>query len=114
MAISQGFYPQGLTQLVGLTGATAASSAIQISTAGIQGARLANLSTGNFFVAIGATTATAVLPLSSIGSTAVTSFPLRYNSEMYITTPPNAWISAISTATAVTGLLAVTPGIGNY
>lgn len=115
MASIQGFYPQGNTQLIGLTGATAASSAIQIGAgAGIQGMRLANLSTGNMYVSIGASTATAVLPLSSVGSTGVSSFPLRYNSEMYITCPPNPWISAISTATAVTALLAVTPGYGNY
>lgn len=101
------FQIQGGTLIVASTAASA-TAAVQPSTAGnIQGAFIQNLSTNDAYIAIGASTATAVVPTTA-GSSG--SFPLLQRTSKALTVPPNFWISAITTAGQAN--ISVTPGFG--
>ena len=103
------FQPQGNSLLVSST-VGSATAAVQTSSAGgIQGLRISNLSTNDAYVSIGASTATATLPTTTVPSTG-TGFVVMQRSAVTITAPPNCWLSAITSAGQAN--LVVTPGVG--
>lgn len=101
------FTPQGNTTRISATAASA-TAAIQPSTGYIQGLRCVNLSTNDAYLAFGVSTATAVAPTTAAGGNA--GIPLLQRTERMFVTPPNVWVSAITTAGQAD--VAVTPGTG--
>jgi hypothetical protein len=101
------FLTQGNTLIVAST-AAAATAAVQPSTGSIQGMRIVNLSTNDAYVAFGTSTATASVPTTASPSTGHQ--PILQRSERTFNTPPNVWVSAITTAGQAN--LAFTPGFG--
>lgn len=106
------FRPVGNTILI--VGTSVASLPVSPSSGGsMEAMRIANLSTDRAWVAIGKTTATAALPTTSAGAA---SFPIpavgNFGSVVVISTPPGAFVSAMTTAAAITCTLALTAGVG--
>lgn len=86
---------------------------VQLETAdGIQGAIVSNLSTNTMQVLIAQSSLTTMSTLSTASIAAGTGFILGPSKQFSVTLPPNAWISGMTTATSLTGILAVSPGIG--
>ena len=103
------FYPQGPTILIALT--TVGSAGVSPSSAsGLQGLKLDNMSTNNVFVRIAQTSASAaVLPTTAASQTG---FFVPYLASLTITTPPNPFVSALTTAVSLTAVMALTLGAG--
>ena len=106
------FRPSGATILI--VGTSVASLPVSPSSDGsMESMRLVNISTDYAWVAIGKTTATAALPTTSA---AAAGFPIppRGNNGcvVVISTPPGAYVSAMTTAASITCTLALTAGIG--
>ncbi|HQZ37128.1 MAG TPA: hypothetical protein PK020_22070 [Ilumatobacteraceae bacterium] len=89
----EAFRPMGNTTLIASTAASATIA--QPSTGHIQGCMLVNRSTNDAFIAIGVSTATAAIPTTSATAAGMC---LPKNTERFIKTPPNFYISAITSA----------------
>lgn len=107
--MSAAFYPQGPTILIALT--TVGSAGVSPSSAaGVQGLKLDNLSTNNVFAHIGITsTEVALLPTTAASQNGVF---IPYLASLTISTPPNPFVSALTTAAALTAVMALTLGTG--
>lgn len=100
------FLAQGLTSLVIAT--TTASTAYQFSTGSIQGCKiLIQGSSQHVFSAFGQTTATAVLPTTSVPANGM---PFQPNSDQTLSNPPGDFVSFITSSG--TANVFITPGIG--
>ena len=83
---------------------------VQVSTNYEQGYLLSNLSTVNMQVLVAQSSATTLSTLSTGGL--VAGIVLNGNQQITVSGPPNAWVSAMTTATTLTGTLAVSVGMG--
>jgi hypothetical protein len=102
------FLPQGLTQVIVL--GSSASPPLQISSGSVQGVRFRISGGVQCEIAIGTSTVSAEAGSSSA---VFDSFSFGTISLERMTVPPNAWISALTTGSTVTGTaLYITPGIG--
>ena|SRR3990167_5357642 len=102
------FYPQGPTILIALT--TVGSVAVcPSSAAGLQGLKIDNLSTNNVFLNVSSTGAVALLPTTAAGQTGMF---IPYLASLTITTPPNPFVSALTTGAALVSVMALTLGAG--
>lgn len=101
------FQPQGQTLILAST--LASATTVQPSTAGgIQGMMVTNLSTLDAYVVFSTTGIAAVAPTTAVPAVGHMAILQR---ETYIfTTPPNCYVSAITTAGQAN--LALTPGFG--
>ena len=87
-----------------------APTPVQVSSNGEQGYLLSNLSTVNMQVLLAVSNATTLSTLSTSGL--VAGLVLSGNKSITVSGPPNAFVSAMTTATTLTGVLAVTVGMG--
>lgn len=102
------FYPT-VTMFISLT--TVASSPVQPSTGGFQGMKLDNLSTNQVFMSLTASSTPAPVLATTTG--AVTGFLLPASAKNFVvTTPPNAWVQAMTTGATLTAIVALQPGFG--
>lgn len=83
---------------------------VQVSTNGEQGYLLTNLSTVNMQVLLAASSLTTLSTLSTAGL--VGGILLGSSKAITVSGPPNAWVSGMTTATTLTGVLGVSIGIG--
>jgi hypothetical protein len=103
-------FQPSVTQLISLT--TVASVAVQPSTGGWQGMKIDNLSTNNVQMLISVTSnPSAAVLATTTGATA--GFTLGANvKNLVVTTPPNAWVQALTTGAGLTAIVALNPGYG--
>lgn len=110
MSEMQAFRAQGNTSMVTLS-TTAASTAIQLTTAGEQTVRIAIIGTAGssaiVYLALGSSAASAAVPTSG---TPGTGFAMVVPSAETFTVRPNPYLSAVTTAGTV--LVFATPGDG--
>jgi len=101
------FRPQGQTLLLASTQASATT--VQPSSDGsIQGLMIQNLSTSDAYVCISSTGIAASVPTTATPSTG--HMPVMQRMVYIVTTPPNCYVSAITSAGQAN--LALTPGFG--
>lgn len=104
------FLPQGGTILLSVS---TAPTPVQISTAGVQGLLLTNLSTVAMQVLIASSSLTTMSTLSTAALVPGILMGAGVNSQITVSCPPNPWVSGMTTATALTGMLGVSPGMGS-
>lgn len=101
------FQPSGTTKLVAASSSTAGGEVTQVSTGSQQGMHIVNTSTGTVpvYVAAGSSTVQAACPTTAAPAVGLC---IPAQGFVHLATPPAGWLSAVTSAGAVT--VFATPG----